>query len=329
MEYLYDYLLFAAKALTVVLALALPAGVLLLLAGTRRRRPSDLTLEVRRLNDRLEDAGLALEAAMLPRARFRQRLKQLRHARKARAADPAGEGRKRVFVCHFVGDLRANAVSALREEITAILAVARAGDEVAVVLESAGGTVPGYGLGASQLRRVRDRGLQLTVLVDRIAASGGYMMACVGHEIIAAPFAIIGSIGVVTQLPNFHRLLRKHDIDFEQITAGQYKRTLTLFGENTEADRQKVREEINDAHALFKEFVAAHRPTLDLERVATGEYWFATRALALGLVDALSTSDEFICRKAREADVYRVRARQRRPLRERLGSVARQLAGAR
>ena len=325
MHYLFDYLSFSAKLLTVVVAITAPLLAALMLLGARRRRRShEPGIEVRKLNEKIDDARLALEAAVLPSAEFKQRLKQLKAKAKAKKASPESAQAGRLYVCHFTGDLRASAVASLREEITAILSIARDIDEVAIVLESAGGAVHGYGLAASQLRRIRDKGLRLTVLVDKIAASGGYMMACVADEIVAAPFAIVGSIGVVAQLPNFHRFLQRHDIDFEQITAGKYKRTLTLFGENTDADREKFREEIDDAHALFKEFVAAQRPRLDLEKTATGEYWFGARALALGLVDRLATSDEFICAKAAEIDVYQVRAEPRRPLRERLlGTIGR------
>ena len=326
MEYLFDYLAFAAKAVTIALLLIVPALLLAVLVAGRRRQGIESNLEVRKLNDQLLERQLVLEAALLLPKQFKQRLKQVKKEQKA--IDQA-TARPRLFVCDFNGDVRAQGVASLREEITAILAVAGALDEVAVVLESAGGTVHGYGLAASQLRRVRDRGIRLTIIVDKIAASGGYMMACVANEILAAPFAIIGSIGVVAQLPNFHRLLRKHNIDFEQVTAGKYKRTLTLFGENTDADRAKFQEEIDDAHALFKEFVADQRPQLDLERVATGEYWFGTRALSLGLVDRLSTSDEFICIKAAAVAVFKIKAIAPKTLRERLLSSARSLFGER
>lgn len=312
MEYLYEYAAFAARLVTIVAVVAVPCLVALALVMARRRQGNDANIDVRRLNDRLRDMQLTMESTLLPRKTFRKHLKAARKADKAgpaaRDADEAG----RVFVCEFHGDLRASAVASLREEITAILAVATDRDEVAVLVESAGGTVHGYGLAASQLQRVRDRGIPLTVIVDKIAASGGYMMACVANEIIAAPFAIIGSIGVIAQIPNFHRLLRKHDIDFEQITAGKFKRTLSLFGENTDEDRDKFREEIEDAHRLFQEFVHKHRPALDLGLVATGEHWFGTRALEHGLVDRIATSDEYLADKARNHDVLQVRAERRK-----------------
>ncbi|MEQ8232199.1 MAG: protease SohB [Gammaproteobacteria bacterium] len=317
MQYLIEYLLFAAKLATVVALVALPLLLALTMRASRARGAQRaVTLEVEKLNDALDDARATIEGAMLPPRAMRLRRKAERAARKA-AAKQSGE-RPRSFVCHFDGDLRASAVVELREAITAVLAVARPQDELIVVLESGGGTVHGYGLAASQLARVREQGVRLRVVVDRIAASGGYMMACVGDEVIAAPFAIIGSIGVVAQLPNFHRLLQKHDIDYEQVTAGEFKRTLTLFGENTDAGRAKFREEIEEAHALFKDFIARYRPALDLTRAATGEWWFGSRALELGLVDTIATSDDIIGAAAREREVYAVRARRKRPLAERL-----------
>ncbi len=209
----------------------------------------------------------------------------------------------------------------MREELTAILQVGRPGDEVVVRLKSPGGYVHAYGFAASQLERVKDRGLRLTAVVDQVAASGGYMMAVVADQIVAAPFAVIGSIGVVAGIPNFNRFLKKHDIDFEQHTAGKFKRTLTVFGENTEAGRQKFKEELEVAHALFKSFVGKHRPKLDLERVATGEHWFGAEAIELGLVDRLKTSDEYLLERQGDADIWAVQFAPKRRLFDRAGAA--------
>ena len=238
MYFVIEYLLFAAKALTVVGLCVLPLVVALLVVRGARRQGPQARLSIERLNDKLLDSQLQMESMLSSAKVFKQRLKVVKQTKKVEAARSAPT-ENRLFLCEFVGDLRAEAVSSLREEISAILSVAKASDEVAVMLESAGGTIHGYGLAASQLRRVRDRGIRLTVVVDKVAASGGYMMACVADQVIAAPFAIIGSIGVVAQVPNFNRLLRKHDIDFELVTAGKYKRTLTMFGENTASGREK------------------------------------------------------------------------------------------
>ncbi len=228
----------------------------------------------------------------------------------------------RLYVLDFDGDLKASATQDLREEISSVLAVARSGDEVLLRLESAGGLVHSYGLAASQLQRIRDAGIQLTVTVDKVAASGGYMMACVANRILAAPFAVIGSIGVLAQLPNFHRLLRKANVDFEQLTAGDYKRTLTMFGENTDEDRAKMQEDLEDTHLLFKDFVAEHRSQVDIDKVATGEIWYGQRAIARGLVDELKTSDSFVQNCLAERDVFEVRHVHKKHWQEKLGFAA-------
>lgn len=213
---------------------------------------------------------------------------------------------RRVFVLNFNGDMAASGVEALRREISAVLGTASAGDEVVVRVESAGGMVHGYGLGASQLARIRSHGVSLTVAIDKVAASGGYLMAAVANRILAAPFAVVGSIGVVAQIPNVHRLLKKHDVDVEVLTAGRFKRTLDMLGENTEQGREKFREELQDVHALFQEYVANWRPALDVETVSTGEAWYGQRALDRALVDELTTSDEYLARACNDADVFEV-----------------------
>jgi serine protease SohB len=216
----------------------------------------------------------------------------------------------------------ATGVASLREEINAITAVARPEDEVVVRLESPGGAVPHYGLAAAQLARLREKKVKLTVCVDRVAASGGYMMACVADHIVAAPFAIVGSIGVVAQVPNLNRLLKKHDVDFEEMTAGEYKRTVSLFGEITEKGRQKFGEQLEETHTLFKDFVKMQRPSLDIAAVATGEYWLAKRGLELGLVDQLSTSDDYLLSRVGDAHLYQVRFRPEESWRRRIGNAS-------
>jgi len=293
-DWLAEYGMFLAQALTVAASLlVVVAGVAV--AGQRLRPQEGGQIEVRRLNERYEAMRDALRSASLDPKVYRK-LRKRESKEKARAAKAAGDASPgpRVFVLDFDGDLRAEAVGALREEISAVLTLAQAEDTVLLRLESPGGLVHGYGLAAAQLERLRARGLRLVVSVDKVAASGGYMMACVASEVIAAPFAVLGSIGVLAQLPNLNRLLRKHDIDYEVITAGQFKRTLTLFGRNTEEGRRKFREDLEETHELFKEHVARWRPALDLAVIATGETWYGNRALGLGLVDRLGTSDEWL-----------------------------------
>jgi serine protease SohB len=326
-QFFLDYGLFLAKAVTVV---ATVAAIVALTVGLSRKESSAGGLTVEKLNDRYRNLRLQLSHALLSRAERRKEQKQEKKQRKAeeKSRHPGGgaSGRRRVFVLDFKGDIRATAVTALREEISAILGVASPTDEVVVRLENFGGAVHEHGLAASQLMRLRDKGIPLTAIVDKGAASGGYLMACVANRIIAAPFAVLGSIGVIAQLPNFHRLLEARGVDFEQVTAGRYKRTVTMFGKNTDDDRAKLREELEDIHQLFKAVVTTHRPALDIEAVATGEHWYGTRALELKLVDAVETSDDYLHRAAESADLYRVHYKARPTLQQRVLSAVR--AGA-
>lgn len=309
---LLDFALFLGKTLILVLAaLGTAAGLVALVQRGREREQ----LQVRPLNRRLRDMEHALRRAFLDRKQFRALLKAGRKADKAPVPDDA----PRVFVLSFEGDLRASKVELLREEITALLTIADpARDRVVVRVESAGGLVHGYGLAASQLARIRDRGIPLTVTVDKVAASGGYMMAAVADRIVAAPFAIVGSIGVVAQIPNVHRLLKKHDVDFELLTAGKYKRTLTVFGENTDEGRRKFQHDLEEAHVLFQRFLQRYRPQLELDKVATGEHWFGEQALELALVDELRTSDDLLMQLADEARLFELRYIRRQPMGRRL-----------
>lgn len=331
MEFLAEYGLFAAKTLTLLVAVVIAAMIVAGLASRPRDVEGRERLDIKRLNDRYRRLENTLRSHMASRKGAKRILKREKAKRKAREKRQ-DESRSRVFVLEFNGDLRASAVEHLREEITSVLAVAEPADEVVIRLESPGGVVPSYGLAASQLARVRDRSIPLTVTIDKVAASGGYLMACVADRILAAPFAVVGSVGVVGQVPNFHRLLKRHDIDYEMETAGEHKRTLTLFGENTDEGRRKFREELEDIHALFKEHIQRYRPAVDVDKVATGEYWLAERALGLGLVDTLKTSDDYLWERSGEADLYEIRYRQRKPLGKRLalsmeGLVARLRAG--
>lgn len=312
MDLFHDSLGFAVKGFIVFLTIAFSA--LAIVALTRRRGASGARLEVKPLNRRFEALGDAVREQVFEKTE----LKAIVRERKK----PTPTSGPRVYVLDFDGDLLATAVTNLREEVSALLAVVRPEDEVVVRLESPGGGVPHYGLAAAQLVRLKDKKVKLTVCVDRVAASGGYMMACVADRIVAAPFSAIGSIGVVAQVPNFHRLLKKNDVDFEELTAGEFKRTVTVFGEITSKGRQKFVEQLEETHALFKTFVKSQRPALDVDAVATGEYWLGTRAMALGLVDAIATSDEFLMSRAADAKLFQVRFKPASPWRARLGAGA-------
>jgi len=307
MAWLADYGLFLAKCVTILAALIV---LIVVIAATARGRKGDpqQRLRVRSLNRQYERTRELLEAEILESHARKQAERERRNEHKARskAAKRGLAPRPRVYVLKFDGDVQASAVEALREEITALLQIATAQDEVVVRLESPGGMVAGYGLAASQLARIRSRGVHLTIAIDKVAASGGYMMACVAHQILAAPFAVVGSIGVVAQLPNFSRVLKKHDVDVELHTAGQYKRTLTVFGENTDEGRAKFREELEEVHGLFKHFVAEYRPSVPIDEVSTGEHWYGSQALRLKLVDRLVTVDDYLQERLDTADLFEI-----------------------
>jgi serine protease SohB len=313
LEFLFEYGLFLAKAITFIVGILL---VIVVIAGLGQKSRSSERghIQVTNINENFENITNTLkqvvmnaESLKLEQKAEKKRLKTNEKEQKKEAKSGSIERKKRVFVLDFEGDIQASAVSQLREEVTAILSIAEAQDEIVLRLESPGGVVHGYGLAASQLSRIIDKKIPLTIAVDKVAASGGYMMACLADKLIAAPFAILGSIGVVAQIPNFHRLLKNKDVDVEILTAGEYKRTLTMFGENTESGREKFKEELEDVHTLFKDFVTENRPIVDTEVVGTGEAWYGKRALEHKLIDAIETSDAYIYDACQDADVYKIK----------------------
>ena len=322
-EFLASYGLFLAELAT----FALLVIIAIVLIASLRRRGHGEGLVVEHMNRRFEESADSLKLAIEGKTRYKKEVKARDKARKRRDKARAHEkpGKPRVFVLDFKGDLRATAAASLREEVSAVLQVAQPKERVVVRLENSGGTVHEHGFAASQLARLKQHGLELIVAVDKVAASGGYLMACVADRIIAAPFAIVGSIGVLAQLPNFHRLLEEKGVDFEQVMAGRYKRTLTVFGKNTDEGRAKVQQEVEDIHDLFKSQVREHRPQVDIERVSTGEHWYGVRALELKLVDDLKTSDDLLREAARDHDLYHLSYRRRRNWQERMLGTAESL----
>lgn len=320
MDFLAEYASFLAKTVTLVVAILV---VLISFAALRSkgRRKSAGQLQVSKLNDFYKGLRERLESSLLDKDQLKALRKSESKAEKKKDKKKP-EPKPRVFVLDFDGDIKASATENLRHEITALLSLATPKDEVVLRLESGGGMVHSYGLASSQLARIRQAGVPLTVCIDKVAASGGYMMACIGEKIISAPFAILGSIGVVAQLPNVNRLLKKHDIDFEVLTAGEYKRTLTVFGENTEKGREKFQEDLDITHQLFKNFVSSYRPQLAIDEVATGEVWLGVAALDKQLVDELQTSDEYLATKAKTAEVFHLHYAERKSLQERVGLAA-------
>ncbi len=334
MDFLTDYGLFLTKAITIVVAIGAIVAMVAAV-GQRGKRGPKGHIEVTRVNEKYDSMCDTLKEAVLSpeqfKVEFREEKKRLKKEKteskkdqKLAAEEVEQKRKKRVYVLNFHGDIKASATENLREEITTLLSLATPRDEVVVRLESGGGMVHSYGLAASQLARITGNNIPLTVCVDKVAASGGYMMACVATKVLAAPFAIIGSIGVVAQLPNFHRLLKKNAIDFELLTAGEHKRTLTLFGENTEKGREKFIEELEDTHELFKTFVNENRSQVEVSEVATGEVWYGRRAIDKKLIDGIQTSDDYIWSQQQEADIYEIEYVQKKSLPEKLGLAAEQ-----
>ena len=330
MEFLIEYGMFLAKAATIVLAIVIVIAVLAA-SGQRSRKPGKKgSLKISRLNEHFDEMKDTLRASVLEKKELKQLHKEEKKQEKLEAkaakhdadSDASGEThKKRVFVINFKGNIAADAVSSLREEISAILTMAETEDEVMLRLESPGGMVHAYGLASSQLVRLRNARIPLTICVDKVAASGGYMMACLADRLVAAPFAIIGSIGVLVQLPNFHKVLKKYDVDYEMISAGEYKRTLTTFGEITQKSRDKVQEDVETIHDIFKSWVKEHRPSVEIDKVATGETWLGSQAKERYMVDDIKTSDEYIIDACKNADVFEIEYEFQKSIQDKLGRV--------
>ena len=322
---MYEYGLFVAKAVTLVIAFVVVVSTIVGVASKQKQGKGQL--EIVSISEQLKDITNYAKQVLLDKNALKKLAKEQKKEAKAKSKSKNKEQgeeslKSRLYVIDFKGSMDAHEVEHLREEITAILCVANKEDEVLVRLESGGGVVHGYGLAASQLQRIKEKGLKLTIAVDKVAASGGYMMACVADKLLASQFAYIGSIGVLAQLPNFNKLLKKNDIEFEQHTAGEFKRTLTIFGENNDEGRAKFKEEIEEIHVLFKDFVHSQRPDMDIDKVATGEYWPGVKAKALGLIDDITTSDDYILSHYPEREIFSVKYSVKKNVAEKLGMSA-------
>jgi serine protease SohB len=279
-EFLAAYGLFLAQLAT--LGVVLVVIVVVIVSSRRRGHAEGLVVE--HLNRRFEDSADELNLAIEGKGRYKKTLKarQKERKREDKARGKQGSTKPRLYVLDFKGDLRASAAASLREEVSAVLRVAKPGEQVLLRLENSGGTVHEHGFAASQLTRLKQHRLTLLVAVDKVAASGGYLMACVADRL------------------------------------GRYKRTLTVFGKNTDEGREKLQQEVEDIHELFKAQIREHRPLVDLERVATGEHWYGVRALDLKLVDELKTSDDILLEAAKDHDLYHIAYKRRRSWQERM-----------
>ena len=324
------YGVFILEVITLLLVVA--AVVAMIIAMKQKKAHLHGELVITDLSKEFEENSKILSNFHLSEDELKEAEKAEKKAEKAKAKalkaqrkkgeDTESERKPSLYVLHFKGDISASETAALREEISAIVQVAKPNDEVLLCLESPGGVVHGYGLAASQLMRLKQHNIKLTVAVDKVAPSGGHMLACVAHKIVSAPFAIIGSIRVVAQIPNIHRLLKKHDVDVDVMTAGEYKRTVTMLGENTEKGKQKFQQELEETHQLFKQFVSQNRPHLDVEQVATGEHWFGQQALNLNLVDEIMTSDDLLLQAMKEKQLIGVKYVVKKSLLQKVGKQA-------
>jgi len=318
LEFLFEYGLFLAKAVTIVFTIVAIMVLVIAIANKQKSSDGSGNLEIDSLSDGFDELSEMGKNALLSKDEMKKQAKEKKKAKK-QSADKKDEKSNNLFVIDFNGSPMAKEVDTLRKEITALLCIAEKGDEVLIKVESGGGVVHGYGLAASQLKRIKDKELKLTVSIDKVAASGGYMMACVADKVISAPFAIVGSIGVVAQLPNFNKLLKKNDIDVEMHTAGEFKRTLTVFGENTEAGREKFQSELEEVHHMFKGFVADNRPQVNIDEVATGEYWYGLKAKELALVDDIQTSDDYLMQQNEQFKIFKLKYASKKNLAQKLG----------
>lgn len=332
MEYMAQYGMFLAKVVTIVIAIAFVVAILASSSNRQKKGGAKGSIKVTKLNEHIRDMLESLQKAVLDKELLKltlkqdklqrkQELKAVRQQRQKAAESDVTEHKKRVYVLNFKGDIAATGISSLREEITAVLSMAQVSDEVLLRLESPGGMVHAYGLASAQLTRIKEKKIPLTICVDKVAASGGYMMACLADRLVAAPFAIIGSIGVLVQMPNFHRVLKKNEVDYETIYAGEFKTTLTTFGEITQKGRDKVKEDVEDMHGLFKQWVKSHRPSVDIDKIATGEVWVGLQAKDRYMVDELKTSDEYLVNACESADVFEVEFELRKSIQDKVGSI--------
>lgn len=314
LEIFSEYGLFLLKVITILIAFI----VLISFVAASKKNSNQEGLDVENLNKKYKGLSDSLNKVVLQKDEWKAKQKDDKAIQKNHKKQK--KRKPKAFVLDFLGDIKASAVPSLREEVTAILDVAKKNDQIILRLDNHGGVVHEHGLAASQLARIRQKKINLVVVVDKVAASGGYLMACVANKIYAAPFAILGSIGVIAQLPNFNRLLDNYGVDFEQVTAGQYKRNVTMFGKNTDEDREKLKEQLEEIHSLFKSSVNEYRPELNLDKVATGEYWYGKRALELGLIDEIKTSDELLLEMSKKYEIFSVKLRIKQPLKKRIMS---------
>ncbi len=323
LDFLFQYSLFFAKTATIAISVLIVTIGIIAFSAKQKGQLKKGKLEITNLSDKIKETEKEFKQAIYTKSYLKILEKQEKLENKKVKKTNDIENRPKLFIIDFDGDIKASAVVTLSHCLNAILPLAdKKNDEILVKLESSGGMVHSYGLAASQLNRIREHGIKLTVTIDKVAASGGYMMACVADQIIAAPFAIIGSIGVLGQIPNFNKLLESHNIEFEQHTAGEYKRTLTMLGKNDDKARIKFKQELDETHQLFKDHIKSYRPTLNIPQIATGEHWYGQVALKLNLIDNIATSDDIILNYYKTHDLFEVKYEHKKTLTEKIAQNA-------
>ena len=318
-ELLIEYCFFLLKVITITFIIVIP--ILMIVSSSRHKTMGDKgQLIIKNLSEKFESMGTSVRGSQMDTKTYKKFIKEKEKKRKQniKKKNKSSKQKAAVYVLNFKGDVMASDHDKLKQEINAILASKTSCKEVVLKVESGGGSAYAYGLCAAELKRLVDNKIKLTVCIDKVAASGGYLMSCVASKIIAAPWALVGSIGVIAQMPNIHRLLKDNLIDFEMHTAGQFKRTLTVFGENTEEGRQKFISELEDLHIVFKDFVKENRPNVDAMKVSTGEVWQGQKALALGLIDAIQTSNDYLLNLSDKFNLYEVEYHEKKSLGDRL-----------
>ncbi len=220
----------------------------------------------------------------------------------------------RLAVLRFQGlrDLNASGDQRLSEAIDEVLVNRDHFEEAVVIIDSPGGTTHGYGHAYALLERLSASGLKVTACIDRIGASGGYLMALPADRILAGPFAIVGSVGVVAGIPNVKRLLEEKGVSYRLFVAGDKKRVVHFADDDGPEVREYMDEKLAGIHTQFLQAVEKHRgDRVKLDEVRSGDHWSAEESVekGLGLVDELQTSAEYLLERNREVALVMIERR--------------------
>ncbi|CAB3976441.1 protease SohB [Candidatus Azoamicus ciliaticola] len=297
---LTDYTIFFLKIITIIILLLLTIITCLIIIKNKDNK----YIEIKNINKKYITLKKMFLSEILKKTEKKNIIKNINKEEKIIKT-------KNLFILNFNGDINASDINNLKDILSILILNKKYVDEVLIKLTSNGGIVTNYGLAATQLKRLKNENINLTISIDTIAASGGYMMACVANKIIASHFSIIGSIGVLGIIPNINKMLNKNNIEIEYHTSGKYKKTLSVIGENTEIGRKKFIESLENTHFLFKNFVKENRSQINIDEIATGEYWYGIDALKLNLIDKIQTSDEYIMENLNNTKIYEIKLNEK------------------